>query len=118
MIPEKPIFRVPNHKVDEPHYVTFSADTIVKCRDKFHANKFDNNVNINHNGIPLKGIIMTKSFLIADNNRKDLPECFHNLPNGTWMIEYNIQDDKVWKLVVDKKINGFSVEGIFDYEAT
>ena len=50
MIPGKKIFRRPNNKIEEPHYVIFSAETIEKYRTKFHADKFDDNVNINHNG--------------------------------------------------------------------
>jgi hypothetical protein len=116
MIPDKKIFRRPNEKIDEPHYVVFSAETIAKCRNKFHAKNLDNKVNINHNGILLDGITMTKSFLISDENKNELPEVFKDLPNGTWMVEYHIQNEKVWKLISDKKINGFSVEGMFNYE--
>ena len=45
---------------------------------------------------------MTKSFLISDSNKKDLPDNFKDLPNGTWMIEYEIQNEKVWKLIEEK----------------
>ena len=116
MIPDKKIFRRPNEKVEEPHYVVFSAETIVECRKKFHKDNLENKVSLNHNCVLLEGITMTKSFLISNDNRCGLPEQFGQLPNGTWMIEYHVQNEKVWKLISDKKLNGFSIEGIFNYE--
>jgi len=37
------------------------------------------------------------SFLINDQNRKELPQEFKKLPNGTWMLEYIIHDEELWK---------------------
>ena len=116
MIPDKKILRSPTSKISEPHYVFFSAETIKKCREKFHKKHYDNRVNINHNGILLDGIIMTKSFILAKTNRTSISKNFHSLPDGTWMLEYEIENDKVWDLILKKKLNGFSIEGIFEYD--
>ncbi|MBK7311939.1 MAG: hypothetical protein IPI93_14480 [Sphingobacteriaceae bacterium] len=115
MIPDKEIYRNPNKAVNEPHYVMFSTKTIEQLRTKFHANKFDNKVNINHDGIAVNEVIMTKSFLLNKNNRNSIPENFTHLPDGTWMIEYEIENDGIWSMIEEKKINGFSVEGVFQY---
>ena len=115
MIPDKKIYRNPNSAKNEPHYVFFSAKTISKLRDKFHADNLENRVDINHDGIYVKGVIMTKSFLIDDINRNEILPEFKDLPNGTWMIEYKVEDEKIWKNIKQKKLKGFSVEGLFIY---
>ena len=35
------------------------------------------------------------------------------VPKGTWMAEYKVEDDRVWDMVKDGVVNGFSIEGIF-----
>jgi glutamine phosphoribosylpyrophosphate amidotransferase len=35
------------------------------------------------------------------------------LPAGTWFVAMKVQDDNVWKMIKDKSLTGFSVEGLF-----
>ena len=116
MIPSKKMLRGPNKVVNEPHKVFFTAETIVKIREKFHQNNFDNRVNINHDGVQVKGVELTQSFILSEENRNDLDSEFRELPAGTWMVEYRIDNEDIWQQIKDKKLNGFSVEGIFNYE--
>jgi len=115
MIPEKKIYRNPNINITKPHYVCFSKETIEQLREKFHSNKFEKNVNLNHKGKNISTITLTKSFIINKNNITNLPNEFRELPIGTWMIEYLVKDEKIWKMIINKELNGFSIEGIFDY---
>ncbi len=115
MIPDKKIYRNANNAVREPHFVIFNTDTIKRIREKFHKNNFDNRVNINHDGIQVSGVRMTKSFLIDSENRSSLKDNFLDLPDGTWMIEYEIENEEIWNMIGEKKLNGFSVEGLFVY---
>ena len=110
------MLRGPNKVVNEPHKVFFTAETIVKIREKFHQNNFDNRVNINHDGVQVKGVELTQSFILSEENRNDLDSEFRELPAGTWMVEYRIDNEDIWQQIKDKKLNGFSVEGIFNYE--
>lgn len=114
LIPNKKVYRGPNKTNPEGYYIYFTAETIAKSRTKFHQNNFDNKVNINHDGILIEGIILSDSFLIDDQNRKDIPSEFKDLPNGTWMVEYEIHDKELWKRVNSSELNGFSIEGIFN----
>lgn len=115
MIPDLEIYRNPNNIIQEPHYVTFTKETIEQVWNKFHAKNYNNRVNINHDGIQVDNVEMTKSFLITLENKKELPDEFKDLPLGTWMIAYRIDNDQIWEMIKDKKLNGFSVEGIFTY---
>ena len=115
LIPDLKIYRKPNNKVQKPHYIMFSAETIEKIRRKFHKKNYNNRVNINHSGILISGVTMTKSFLLNPINRGSVPNEFQNLPNGTWMIEYIVENDYIWKQIQEKNLNGFSIEGLIQY---
>jgi len=41
LIPDKLVYRAPNELVNEPHYITFSKETIAKLRTKFHENNYE-----------------------------------------------------------------------------
>lgn len=116
IIPNKKMLRAPNSKVDDYHYVFFSSETIKKIKDKFHFKKKDNNITIEHKGELIKGIFLTKSFILDEVNIQSIEDKFKNLPLGTWMIEYRVDNQEVWQMIKDKKLNGLSIEGIFDYE--
>ena len=64
LIPNKKVFRQANINIPEEHYIFFSEETIKKLRENFHEKNYDNNVNINHNGIKVQGVFLTKSFII------------------------------------------------------
>ena len=115
MIPNKKIYRNPNRVVNKPHYVYFDELTIKVIREKFHKKNYNNKVNINHDGVLVEEVILIDSFLIDDVNRETLQPQFQDLPNGTWMVSYRIQNDDIWEKIKDKQLNGFSVEGIFEY---
>jgi hypothetical protein len=110
------VFRQANINIPEEHYIFFSEETIKKLRENFHEKNYDNNVNINHNGIKVQGVFLTKSFIINDTNTKDLPMEFGHLPNGTWMAEYRIENKNIWNMIENKELNGFSIEGILDFK--
>ena len=115
LIPNKKIYRNKNKIIDVPHYVSFTVETISKLRTKFHRDRNDDKVNLNHDGVLIGGVKMIKSFLIDETNKNVLPKEFGNLPLGTWMVEYVVEDEDVWKKIKNKELNGFSIEGVFSY---
>lgn len=114
LIPNKKISRNANNIINETHQVYFSEETIEKIKDKFHEKNHENKININHNEETF-GLTLTKSFLINNENKNELPNDFLNLPIGTWMMEYIVENNNVWKMIKEGKLNGLSLEGIFKY---
>jgi hypothetical protein len=103
LIPEKLIYREDDKG---GYYIKFSADTIEKLRNKFHLKGYTNKTNINHNGIDINSNYTIESYLISENvkdNRFDLPI-------GTWLMSYKIEDDNTWELTKQGKLQGFSIE--------
>ena len=115
MIPEQLIYRQ-NEKFGE-HYVKFSAQTIRDIAIKFSKKGYQKNVNLMHDSnMQVDGVTMFESF-ISDSERGIKPiEAFKGLPDGTWFGSFYVENPKVWELIKEGKVKGFSVEGLFDYE--
>jgi hypothetical protein len=86
MIPDKKMLRY--HGEIGFYELEFSTEKIEFYRSKFHLEKKDNNLNIQHDQVINEGVKLTDSFLINEESRKSLPLDFQSLPNGTWMMEY------------------------------
>jgi hypothetical protein len=58
---------------------------------------------------------MFESF-ISDKERGIMPmKGFEDAPNGSWFVSMLVENEAVWAKVKDGLINGFSIEGIFNY---
>jgi len=61
------------------------------------------------------GVTMFESF-ISDKARGIEPmKGFEDAPDGSWFVSMLVENDAVWQQVKEGKINGFSIEGIFNY---
>lgn len=115
MIPQQLIYR--NSEQFGEHYVKFSVETIKQIAIKFSKKGYQKNVNLMHEAdMQVEGLTMFESF-ISDSKRGIKPmEAFKDLPDGTWFGSFYVENPKVWDMVKDGKVKGFSVEGMFDYE--
>ena len=113
MISGKMIIRYDD--LGNPYYVFFSKESIKKMADKFLRQKRTDETSIEHNGIKLGSdkVYVTESW-VSDDPIKDKSATYgFNLPAGTWFVSMKVDDPKVWKLIKDGMLNGFSVEGLF-----
>jgi hypothetical protein len=113
MVPNKMIIRY--DALGNPYYVFFSKSTIKRMADKFLRQRRTDETNIEHNGIKLGAdkVYITESWVSEDPIKDKSAAYGFNLPSGTWYVSMKIEDPKVWKLVKDKMLTGFSVEGLF-----
>ena len=56
--------------------------------------------------------ILLESYFVDDN--KKAPEKFGVLPKGTWIVSYKVVDKKIWDMIKNKKLRGFSIEVLAD----
>jgi len=114
MLADTPIFRSDASFGD--YYVAFSKDTITKIVQKFFKKGYQNNVNLMHDPNQIEtGVTMFESF-ISDKERGILPmKGFEDAPNGSWFVSMLVENEPVWEKVKEGLINGFSIEGIFNY---
>lgn len=114
IVPQQLIYR--DNATLGQHYVKFSRDTIKKIAIKFAKNGYQKNVNLMHDpALKVDGVTMFESF-ISDSTRGIKPiEAFKDLPDGTWFGSFFVENMEVWQLIKSGKLNGYSVEGLFDY---
>jgi hypothetical protein len=113
MVPNKMIIRY--DALGNPYHVFFSKKTIKKMADKFLRQRRTDETSIEHNGIKLGAdkVYITESWVSEDPIKDKSAAYGFNLPSGTWYVTMKIEDPKVWKLIKDKMLTGFSVEGLF-----
>jgi len=92
-------------------YVKFSADQIRKMAKKTFMNgglKFNEN---HDQSKPIEKVHLIESFFVGDKAQSKL---YGNLPEGTWMGSFFIEDEDYWNnVIMSDKFKGFSLEGNF-----
>ena len=112
MVPNRLIFRVDEN--DEPYYVYFSEDTIKKISQKMMKEKLLDKMNLEHDpGSPIDGH-MIETWIVEDEMNDKSNSYGMNLPKGTWVGAYQINDNDTWELVKNGTVTGFSLEGFFE----
>ena len=113
MVPNKMIHRYDD--LGNLYYVFFSAKSIKMMADKFMKQKRTDETSIEHDGQKLGSdkVFITESW-VSDNPVYDKSHQYgFSLPSGTWFVSMKVNDEKVWKMIKEKSLTGFSVEGLF-----
>jgi hypothetical protein len=113
MVPNKMI-----HRYDELgnlYYVFFSAASIKKMADKFMKQGRTDETSVEHDGRKLGSdkVYIAESWVSDDPIYDKSHQYGFSLPRGTWFVSMKVEDEKVWKMIKDKSLTGFSVEGLF-----
>jgi hypothetical protein len=113
MVPNKMIHRYDN--LGNLYYVFFSKESIKKMADKFLKEKRTDETSIEHNGLKLGSdkVYITESWVSEDPIYDKSNKYGFELPVGTWYVMMKVKDDQVWKMIKDKALTGYSVEGLF-----
>ena len=110
MLANTPIYR---NDDGYEYMLVFTAEAIEKMAyDYFSKNGF-NKISINHDGSVIEGsAILLESYFVDDN--KKAPGKFGVLPKGSWIVSYKVVDKKIWNMIKNKKLRGFSIEVLAD----
>ena len=93
------------------YYVKFSKETIEKMMKKYFKENKIHKVNVNHDSKQQKEkIYMMESYIVGDRTTSNV---FPDLPEGSWVATFYVDNDEVWKEIKDGTYNGFSLEGYF-----
>ena len=109
MVAETPILRY-SPEIGK-YWVKFKPETIEKMMKKYFKENKIHKVNTNHDANSRKdGIYMMESYIVGDRNESKL---FPNIPDGSWIATFYVDNDEVWQSIKDGEYNGFSLEGYF-----
>lgn len=117
MLADTPIYRN-SEKLGE-YYIRFSKNIIRKLSEKMFKHDAQEMIDIEHNGDYLKkGDVQLIECFIKDVDAGINPSAFKEVPNGSLFASFKINNDDVWKMIVNHQINGFSIMGQFDLGKT
>ena len=112
LIPDLPIYR--NHNGRE-FYLMFDKETIEQIALKFAKDNLLNSIDLNHDGIKLNGVQIYQSFVTNEKTVENV-KAFENLPVGTWYVGAKVDNQDVWQLIKEEKLNGWSIDGLFEFK--
>lgn len=96
-----------------PYNVKFSRGTIRQLVEKYFRNNLENSVNIEHDdNMFVDNVTLLESYII-DKERGIIPVEFQNVPDGSWVVSYKVNNPDVWDKIKAGELRGFSVQGLF-----
>ena len=116
MIPQQLIVR--KDELGNPFHVYFSKETIKKIARKFFEYNKQNNTDINHDDNIVTNNTLLESWIVEDPKMDKSTAMGFDVPKGTWMASYKINDEETWKQIKNGELNGYSIAGNFIEKAT
>ena len=111
---------IPNFKIirsaefldeEEDGYMYFSEKTTKQLSELFMTDERMNNITLGHE-TKSTDLKLTESWIILDPKKDKSLALGYDLPKGTWMISYKVQNDDLWKRIKLGEFNGFSIEAV------
>ena len=111
MVPDKMILRRDDD--GEPYYIYFTKDTIRRMAEKFlRLNKY-NNTDVEHDFNITTSNTLLESWITEDVIQDKAYKLGFELPVGTWVVSYKVNDDETWGKIKSGELKGFSLAGPF-----
>ena len=111
MVPNQEIIRMDAE--DKPYFVYFTEETIVKAQEVFAKYGKTKSTNFEH-ATGMRDVTVVESWIVTDpSNDKSNALGFSDIPKGSWMVSYKVDNDELWRKVKDGEVKGFSIEGVF-----
>lgn len=109
LIPEKRIYRY-NPMSNEEYYVYFSRETIKKLSQNFLISGNHINTTEEHEN-PIKGVHLIYSWIVENQYDQLMTKYgFKNIPEGTWVVSYKIENEEIKQKIKNGDITGVSIE--------
>ncbi len=111
LIPEKLIYRF-NEKTNEEYNIAFSEQTVQKIAEKFLTEARVGEVTLDHM-FDIEGVTLVESWWTKSNTVDKAVELGYDVPVGTWMTTFRVDNDEILEAVQNGDVRGFSIEGSF-----
>tara|TARA_R110000772_G_scaffold208154_2_gene318630 strand:+ start:2546 stop:3598 length:1053 start_codon:yes stop_codon:yes gene_type:complete len=99
-------------------HVYFTKDTVKKIAEKFLKENKHNNTDVNHDDDITTTNTLLESWIVEDSVYDKATKYGYNVPKGTWMVSYKINNEETWSKIKSGELKGFSVAGNFIENAT
>ena len=118
----KPGILIPriDQATQERYFVTFKPETIERMAQRYLIDKRTGggHMNYEHSDMKIDGVYLVESWIVEGPLDKAYALGYDEfqVPKGTWMVGFRVDNDEVWKMVKDGDIKGISIEGNFEYK--
>lgn len=117
MLVDKPIYRK-DVVTGEEYYVNFDAQSIENCQKNFMANKYNDQIDIEHQNDKVPDTYLLENWIIEDPEHDKSSTFGFKLNKGDWMGVVYCSTEEAWKnYVMTGKVNGFSAEVGVDFSS-
>ena len=116
LIPNKLMFR--KNINGEPAQVYFEAEDIKQLHINGSRLNYDNRINLNHEELDTEGIFCFESWIVLNKENDKASAMGFDVPEGTLMKGYKIDNQEVWDKIKSGKITGLSIEAFLQPEET
>jgi len=94
-------------------HVYFSKDTVQNIAKKFLEDNNTHNTDINHDDNVVNENTLLESWIVDNPEMDKSKDLGFNVPEGSWMVSYKINNEETWEKIKAGELNGFSVTGNF-----
>ena len=94
-------------------HVYFSKETVKNIAKKFLQDNNAHNTDINHDDNVVTENTLLESWIVENPDMDKSTALGFNVPEGTWMTSYKINNEETWQKIKAGELNGFSVTGNF-----
>lgn len=98
---------------DNMYHVFFSEDTVRKIAKKFLEQNNQHNTDINHDDKVTNENTLLESWIVENPDMDKSKALGFDVPTGTWMVSYKINNKETWQKIKEGELNGFSITGVF-----
>ena len=110
----------PIYRIDEfgkEYYIRFNREVIDQLAEKYSKDGLLNRVSVQHNGELLSDIVMTEMYI--KNTEKGInPVGFEDIEDYSLFATFKINNEDVWKRIVNGEFGGLSMEVMLDVKPT
>lgn len=115
MVADTPIYRRTADGYE--YYIKYSKETLKAMAQKMLQEGTFNNISLDHNGeIIERGTVIMRELFIKDEEKGINPKGLEDVPNGSLLCTYKVNDGALWEMCKNGTFNGFSLEGYFTTE--
>ena len=94
-------------------HVFFSEETVRKIAKKFLEENKQHNTDIDHDDNITSENTMLESWIVEDPEMDKAKALGFDVPKGTWMASYKINNEETWQKIKNGELNGYSIAGQF-----
>lgn len=102
----------------ERYFVTFKPETIEIMAQRFLIEKRTDKTNYEHSDKKFEEVYLVESWIVNGEQDKayGLGYTKEQIPSGTWMVGFRVDNEEVWSMIKKGKVKGISIEGNFEYK--